>query len=292
VCKIKVMPNFRTKIFVSILLFFLGFTLFFSPAVFSQETVSFENILAEYNLKNEEYKKARSEYLLKRGQYLKFRTLKSEADAYEATLAMLELRDDMVVFYLLAIEKRLTDSPLVSDERRATLNFTIIEETAWFKNHRDNLVSAGTLENLVKDSDLAKERYEIIEPLAYEIFATISFSKLDSFYQRMKKISLAINEKIEGIVGEEREEYQLSVRKQGILGRWIFESDGRIARGEEKKTEAENFIFKSVASDASKHTMTSSGYSKIVVILGESRLFLNEASSLLKEIIREVKIVE
>ena len=139
-CKIKAMPNFKIKIFASVLLIFLIFTLSFSPAVFSQETVSFENILAEYNLKNEEYKKARSEYLLKRGQYLKFQTLKSEADAYDATLVMLELRDDMVVLYLSAIEKRLADSPDVSDERRAILNSTIAEETAWSNNHRNNLI--------------------------------------------------------------------------------------------------------------------------------------------------------
>ncbi|MBU0569408.1 hypothetical protein KKB40_01340 [Patescibacteria group bacterium] len=287
------MPNFKLKIFTGVFLTLLISLFIFTPPIFSQEERSFDNVFNEYKTKTEDYKKAHSEYTIKRSQYIKFNTLKSKADAYGATLAMLYARDEVVVAYLTAIEKKLSDVSEVSEERRKVINSMISSELNWFKNHKDNLASAGTLENLVKDSDLAKERYILIEPLAYETFATISYSKLESFYTRLNEMSMTINGKIEEIKKEDREDYQFSIRKQGILDRWIFESEGRIVRGEEKMTESSDLTLLSVISEESKgRANTLAEYNKVVGIMGESRLFFNEAILLLKEIVSEIKVAE
>ena len=272
----------------------ITFRLIFTPLAYTQGEVTpeteFENAYKEYQLQMDEYQEVHEEYILRRSQYLRFGTLKSQQDARDATVAMLQVRDDVMVLYLIAVSERLHEARGLEDARREGLTLRINEEIGWFKDHRGKIPSAGTLEDLEEDSDEAKKRFDLVEPLIFEVLSTISSGKLGDIKGRLKDIQGSLKEKIEEIKSEEREEYSFSERKLQILDRWIFEADNRIVRGDEKQVEADAIILTFGSPKANEDWLTI--YNDVLIKLAESQQFFKEASSFMKEIVREVKTKE
>ena len=275
-------------------------SIFFAPAVFSQEDATgeaktreeegldFDKTYQEYNLVLDEYKKLHTEYVLKRAQYLRFKTLKSKEESFDATLTMLQARDDVVVSYLLALKSRLSEATGVADGKRNALNIRINQKSGWFSEHREVLISAGTLGDLVKDSSEAKEEYVQVITLSYEVLATMSEGKIVDFNERLSTLFEAVEKKLGEIESEEREEYVLSTRKLQVIDRWMFDSENRFVRGEEKQVEAENTL----SLFAGQKGSALEKFNRITSTLGEARLFYKEVSTFLKEVIVEIKVAD
>lgn len=251
-----------------------------------QSLSSFDEAFQEYLSKFDEYDVAHQEYVLKRAQYLRFKTLKSQEEAHAATLIMLQKRDDVVIYYIKALGKRLGEAIGITDARRSSLNFRMNEEISWFENHKEVLTSAGSLDDLVQDSEEAKERFESLQPLAYEVLATISLGRITDFRERVNDLYDQVKGKVEDIKKEERDEYKLADAKLQTIDRWLFESENRIIRGEEKEGAAALKI-----ENMSSIPNTAFGeYNNALSLMGEAQLFYKEGSSFLKEVIREIKI--
>ncbi|KKQ41381.1 MAG: hypothetical protein US60_C0042G0014 [Microgenomates group bacterium GW2011_GWC1_37_8] len=148
--------------------------------------------------------------------------------------------------------------------------------------------SAGTLDDLVKESNLASNHYNLIQPLFYEVLAVISQGRIYYYNDRTDEMLSRVRGKVEQIRGEERDEYRFSSEKQQVLDRWMFESEGRFSRSKEKQVEVDAIVLDFIRKRGSLLT----NYNSVVSKLGEAQLFLKESNTFILEIIREIKTAE
>ncbi len=249
------------------------------------EEETFEDIYEAYLGANEEYKKAHDEYILKRAQFLRFQTLKSRKDAFDATLSMLKNRDEVVIAYLKVLKASLLKGVGLADERKNELFLEIDNEISWFSNHKENLSSAGSLEDLVRDSKFAADRWSQLNSLIYEVMSVLSQGKVSHLSVRLEKIFRASKNKFESIRNEERPEYAFDTSKIELLDRWMFEAEGKIDRSKEKQDEVEKII----RGNYQKKIVGLNLYNSVLSKLSESQLYMKEASNFLKEIIKQIR---
>src|SRR3972149_8258881 len=74
------------------------------------EEFNFQRAYADYIFNFDIYRKANLDYELYKTQYLQFKTLKSQENAYNATLAMLKARDATAATYMTALRKKLDET--------------------------------------------------------------------------------------------------------------------------------------------------------------------------------------
>jgi hypothetical protein len=267
-----------------LLIFFLS-----SNSVSAQlDTTDYDAAYKQYSLTLEEYQRVHSEYQFAKGQYQQFKTLKSQSDAIEATIKMLSKRDEVVVNYSSVLEERLKISPGVTVAELNNLISKLQTEKEWFTNHSRQVTTAATFQDLVRDSNSAKDRYESAKFIFYEVLSSISIGKVDDYHKRLLVVFSSLNDKVLEFKGESFEE-GTGLEKSQRIDRWIFESESRIERSEVGLTEAkgarQNFL-----PDAPRRTNNPPRlYQYIIDSLHQSRLYLNEASSFMKEIVREIK---
>ncbi len=264
--------------------------LILAPKVLSQGLPGpeFNKVFGQYSQKLEDYRNAHDDYLLARSQYLKFKTLTAQNNAKVATLTMLQARDDVVIYYLRSLVERVKEIEGMDGDTRKDLLSRIDGEISWFSEHKGKLSSAGSLEDLVSDSDKAKEQHRSIEPLIYEALAEIPNARVSHFRERLNKIFSTTADKVNTIKSEERLEYKFSTRKIQVIDRWIFETENMIGRSEEKQNEAKDEISEA----SSRGRGDEKTLNQVLQILGESQQYLKEASSFVKEIIREIMTAE
>jgi hypothetical protein len=275
-------------------LFSFGFLLKTPSYVHSQEppTVdeaqTFDEAYSEYIKFSEDYSNAHEDYVLKRAQYIRFQTLKSRQDAFDATLKMLTSRDAVVISYLGILKAKTNFALGVSDIRRESILLSLEEEIAWFTDHKANIPSSGSLEDLVSDSNLAESRWDNVEQLAYIVMSNLSLGKVLVFADRTKEVFDDTKTKLETIRLDEREEFKFSADKFSILDRWMLEAGGRIARSGERLTNAEELI----EGMTNKRKDFQVEHNSVISELSESQIFLKETTSFVKEIIKQIKTAE
>jgi len=80
------------------------------------EKTAYERQYEEYQEKLKNYNSLHQDYILKRSQYLRFETLTSQEDAHNATVKMLQARDETVISYFLTLKIKLLDDENVPEE--------------------------------------------------------------------------------------------------------------------------------------------------------------------------------
>jgi hypothetical protein len=245
----------------------------------------FDKAYTQYSQKLEDYNKKHDAYVLARSNYLKFETLQSKTDAQGATLDLLQARDDVLLLYLNSLKVKLDEVVTPESSRASDLQLKIDEEVNWLNDHKSRLSSAGTLEDLVSDSDEEKARYQqVTQSLFYEILSNISYEKESSFQNREGDLLSFLKDRFNQIKGEQK----FGTTKLQTIDRWIFESEGRFQRSDEKQLEADKIITTAVE----KKSNFASTYEGVVSTLGQAQQYLKEASSFMKEVIREIKTAE
>ena len=250
----------------------------------------YEEKLQEYAQKIEDYRSARDVYRVTRAQYIRSKTQKAKTDAKESTIKLLELRDDVTISYLKVLKAKLNETEGVSDARFEGLAFKINEEIFWYEQHRNLISSAGSLEDLVDDSDEAKDRQDITERLYYEVLSNISYAKVSNYKERLEENLGSLREKVDEIRVDERVGFSFSSRKMQVLDRWIFEAENLIIRTQDKQEETDDVI-NDMAQNKYKFNKAKP-YNEIMGVLSEGKQFLKEASSYLVEVIKEIKTAE
>lgn len=282
------------KFLIKTLLLVIASLLFFHTPILSQEEKedkegNFDLAYEEYRLNIEEYEKAHDDYVLRRAQYLRFGTQTSRENAYDATKAMLEERDGVVISYLKSLEWRLKEADGLGGSLRDDLLVEIQEEILWHEEHKEDLSSAVTLEDLVKDSDKAKNRNtKNTEDISFKALSYLSYGKYNTLQERLDELLEDLKEKVRDIKEEEREEYMLDEEKLQTIDRWIIESERHIARSKEKKDESLEYAFGTKA----KKQVNLGSYNLVLDRLEESRILLRETITFLKELMRQIKIEE
>jgi len=264
--------------------------LVFAPPALAQDssaTFDFQKSYEDYIHIYEQYKKAHSDYLLARSQYLQANTLASQTKAQEKTALMLQARDDVVVAYLTMLRLRLLEAEGVAASDKDSLYARLDNQISWFKAHKDQVPSAGTLEDLTKDSKAASTQYQLVIPLAYETLAIIPIGQLEVFKNELNQILGDIKTKTEKIRAK-------GDHDTSIIERWIIETENKLSRGFEKQIQAQTGLYSLQKYDpkSSRRNPPEDIYSDIVTYLNESNQFFREASSNMREIIKLIKTAQ
>lgn len=250
----------------------------------------YEKAYKDYLNQVETYRDAHQEYVLRKSQYQRFKTLQSQQDAQEATVAMLKERDRVVISYFIALKERLREQGKADESTTSELNIQIDDQIGWFTDHEAKVPSAGSLEDLEKDSKEASKQFSDASPLIYSVLGTISSGRLTDMRERLDDKFTELKDKLDEIRLEDREDYKLSSEKLQQLDRWIFDSELRIQRFSEKQDEAEVSIFG--LNDPTKKRSAARTYNEAIQTLFEAQQFLRESSSYMLEILREIRTAE
>jgi len=255
------------------------------------DTISeYDEKLQKYSQTIEDYRREHDVYRVARAQYIRSKTQKAKTDAKESTINLLKLRDDVAITYLEVLKAKLNETEGVSDARFEGLAFKIDEEIFWYEKHKNIIASAGSLEDLVADSDEAKTRQKLTERLYYEVLSNVSYGKVSNYRERVKEDLDALREKVDEIRVDERVGLSFSNRKMQILDRWIFEAENLLIRTLDKQEQADDVINDMVQNKYQLNKVKP--YNEIMEALSEGKQFLKEASSYLIEVIKEIKIAE
>lgn len=266
----------------------LGFILTAPGEAIALEDVSgFEKAYQDYIFNLNRYQALHQNYLTAKNTYLAYKTLKSKTEATEATLAMLQTRDAVVTVYLTALRRRLAEATGVYDYEQNNLYLKLDSEVGWYLEHHDLLASAGSLEDLLATSDEAQFRYNDTRMLAYESIAVILSGKVENTRNILNQELMQLKNKL----AEIREDGE---KDTTVLDRWLLEAENKIARSQEKQVAADRMIIQIVSPNKRVATADNAlkTFNQIKTTLRESQLYLKEANSHLKELIREIKIAD
>ncbi len=256
------------------------FLLFPLRTSMAQEEFTYDKAYQDYVYMTDLYQKAHADYLLAKAQYAQAKTLSSQSKAQQATVNMLAARDDVVITYLRALRMRLTEETSVEEQAKNSLYGRIDADIAWFEDHKNTIPSAGTLEDLAKDSQEAADKFMFTQRLAYETLSLIPYSQVKTAREAMTDILGDVKNKTQKI--REKGDHDVALAE-----RWIIEIENKLTRALNKEVEAQNLFFQIQAQ--SSQATGSTQYASTLTRLQEVNQYLREASSYLSEIVKLIK---
>jgi len=265
------------KIFLFLFLIFI-----FPFYTFAQE-FNFNRAFSDYLYNLNLYRQAYQEYIPARESYLRYKTLNSKTTALEKTLKMVQLRDETMRTYLIAIKMKMAEISGISPSEQGLFNLKLDNEANWYLAHKEELSSAGTLEDLIDLAHKAEERYyQETEVLMYQALHKILLGKETTLKEKIISQIEAIRERLKEIKANGDKDVFLPER-------WLLETENRLLRFEEKifsSKEAINRIGEPTLKDKAQI------YKEAQLNLEEAHQYLKEANRYLKEVIREVKTAD
>ena len=268
------------KLFFCLVLIFILFG-FFTLSSFSQD-FNFSKAYADYTFQLSQYQKAHSEYELAKAAYAQSDTLAARSEAQTKTASMLGARDETVRTYLVAIRLRLGEVGGILSTEKDPLFSGLDSEAAWYESHRKEVSSAGSLEDLVRQSGEAKARFENeTTNIAYKSLLTISKGKITVRRNDAGGIISALDAKIAEI-------RQNGDKETVEIERWMLDAHAKLDRSDEKIGEAGGEI--AGLDDAKKDKLKI--YNESIFSLDESFQFIKEAVTFMKQVVREVKTAD
>lgn len=261
------------------LIILLNFLLPFS--VFAQD-FDFNRAFSDYLYNFDIYRQAYQEYVSARDSFLQYKTLTSKTNAFQKTLKMAQARDETLRTYLIALKMKLRETLGVSSAEQNLFSLRLDNEANWYQDHKDELSSAGSLEDLVELAHKAEERYQQqTEILIYQTLHKILVSKENNLAEKINTQIAALKDKLK------------EIKEKGgdvsLPERWLLETEKRLNRFEEKVSDS----FEKMG-EMEKSIFLDKGqvYREAQLGLEEAHQYLKEANRYLKEIIREVKTEE
>ncbi len=136
----------------------------------------------DYQFQQSLYLQAEQEYKDAKTFYKKNPTLQLREEARKKTIAMLKLRDQLIITHLTAIRMKLVESTgLGSDEKGAVFG-KIDSEVVWYQTHKDSYQEGDELNTLFTKSDEVKTRYSATTRyIVFEALFGISLSEQVGF---------------------------------------------------------------------------------------------------------------
>ncbi len=272
-----------TKKILSILIFLGIFLSSISPArsqTSTQIDFDYNRAYADYVYNTQLYNDAYSAYQLARSQYLASHTLVAQNNAREATLKMLQARDEMIKTYLTAIRLRVKETSGISANDLNTVFAQIDNDFVWWSNHKTKLPSAGSLDDLVADSDEAYAHYPATLMLVYQSLSTIFIGRLDSDRSDLSRSIADLKNKVAQIKAN-------GDKDTSQIERSLIDVDNSVSRSATKQSEAKN-ILNTLSLEKSSGS-NDDKFAEIKTKLKESLAYMNEAVNLINQIIIEIK---
>lgn len=264
---------------VLLLIAFLLTKIFITPV--NSQTFDFNKAYQDYLYSYDIYQKAHSDYDIARSQYLASQTISAQTKAQDATATMLEDRDQVTMTYLTALRMRLKEVPGVDDATKNGLFSLIDTEIAWYNDHKSKLGSAGSLDDLVKDSNDAMTEFSQTQLVIYKVLTTISIGITTDYRSRETAIIDSLRTKIAEIKVN-------GDKNVDSVERALTDAEDRLSRSVGKEQDANTLLNKMRSQDKDKL----SEYNNIELSVGESLSYIKEANSIVKDSIRQIKTAD
>lgn len=243
------------------------------------EEFDYPRAYQDYEYNYSVYQRAHDDYVLAKARYLQYQTLVSEDEAKKVTLSMLQARDEVVKTLLTAIRMRIRENKGLADSEKESLYKSIDPEVKFYEEHKTKLGSAGSLADLARDSDVAKEHYNSITNLViYSSLVSVSTGKTSHERKQLEKIILDLKIKVVDI--------KLAGDKDvSFLDRLFIDIENKFLRSRDKEIQARETILSGEKSFKDKTEY----YNEAISGIQGSFLYLKEGVSYLKEAVRLIK---
>lgn len=263
---------------VILLISILGVILIGEKSALAQ-TFDYNRAYSDYIYNMQLYQNVHSEYDIARSQYLASGTLDAKEKARVATYKMLTQRDETVKTYLTAIRLKIKETQGIITAEAEGLYKKIDTEVGWFASHKTRIPSAATIEDLIEDSDEAKEHYEeITELVIYQAFIGIDAGKIFNIRSLINTQIVAIKTKVSEIRSN-------GDKDVSGIERAIVDVENKISRSGGKEAEARTLINSLKGTDDDKMDT----YIDAEALLSDALLYLKDANSNLLDVIRQIK---
>lgn len=254
---------------------FLSILFFSTKSIFADYAVSYQTYVNSTGV----YQSAYNNYLTARANYLASGSLDSKDKAKSATLAMLQARDALTINYLAAINAKIAITLGMSDGDKSSLTNELNTEIAWYNAHNTKLTSAGSLEDLVSDSNDAKNQFNSTTQLA--------------IYQSLTSLGVANNSYIRGELNGEINTLEAKIaeikgnqdKDVSSIERNLIDVKNKISRSEDKDNSAKDIIASIKPTDQQAGNDFQDSQSNI----SDSNSYLKEANQGLLQIISQIK---
>lgn len=270
--------HMRKVIFVFLLLLFAS-----TRPVLAQE-FDFNTAYNDYVFAVDAYRQAENQYQLKRSEYLRFGTLTAKSEAEVATRAFLQARDEVISTYLTALRIKLLEAPGIDSSEKDSVFSGIDAEVGWHVDHKNNLNSAGSLEDMVEDSEEAEDRFnELTVEVSYRALHLISRAKVLSLTGPQSELVGRTQTLINRI-------RQNGDKSTSIVERWLLDAQNELNRAVEKTASAQSAM--NGIADARDANTKRGIYNTTISSLIQSHQHLKDANRFLSEILIEVKTAD
>lgn len=233
----------------------------------------------DYKFQVNEYQKAKAQYLLSKDQYLSSKTLTAKSKLRDANYLFLVTRDNVVRTYLVLLNEKVKVVNGLDQSQKDTVTLRIQNEVDWYKNHSSLIPSAGTLEDLFRDSEKAKNQFTNVSiQLIYSSQVLIPQISLRNIFNRELEVTDRTNAKIAQI----RQNQDMDTK---AIERWILETKNKLTRAQEKKDAADTTI-------ANPSNVNSEvNVNKVLDVMKDAIQYMKEGNDFLNEIVRKIKTV-
>lgn len=225
------------------------------------------------------YQVAHGNYLTARANYLSSQSLDSQDKAMKATLAMLQARDQATISYLTAVKIKVQTTQGVSQIDENSLQAQLDNEIGWYSAHNTKLPSAGSLSDLVSDSDDAKA--ELNGPtliVVYNAIVTLGIGNNTYIRGELNNEISTLRAKIDEIKANQDKDVS-------SIERSLIDVQNKIDRSQSKDNDAKSLINGVKPTDTQKDNNFQDAQSDI----SNSNSYLKEANQGLLQIITQIK---
>lgn len=261
------------RIIVCFLLIVCLFSYLISPsfATTSEYNRAYQDYLYTFN----QYRSAHQNYLTAKNKYSTYKTLSAKTEALNATAKMLELRDETLKTYLLAVRLKLAETAETTLSLSYFANMLYInleKETNWLADHQTKFSAAATFSDLLAFSSETENRQPRIELLAYQALASSIGGQLKAASDETGANLQTLKEKV-GLI---REEGKMEII---IPERWLLEAENKYQLSLEKQNKAAQVISNLSAGEGNE------GFQNATNFYQEANQYLKETTSYLLETI-------
>lgn len=260
------------------LILFLILPIFGNFGVFAQE-FNYERAYQDFSYNFSLYDQIKSSYTSARSEYLQYKTLTAKEKAKGETFKLLQARDEVVKTYLTSLRMKIKEHEGINDKDKESYYLRIDPEFKFFEDHKNVLSSAGSLEDLVEDSDEGRLRYENSTKIA--IYTTlIAIASGKNYYFRDE-----IQKELNGLKSKIAEIRSNGDKDVSSIERSLTDIENKIQRSREKDSEAYAEILALKTTEKDKEET----YNLALESVQQSYLYLKEVNTFLLEIVRQIK---
>ncbi|MBU0998599.1 hypothetical protein KJ570_03660 [Patescibacteria group bacterium] len=266
--------NLGVFVNVAVLIFFGLFLSLVSAQEFDY-TKAYQDF--SYNLSLHDQQK--SVYQKARSEYLQFGTLVSKETTKQETLKLLLIRDEVVKTYLTSLRMKIRELEGLSDSQKEGFYSRIDSEYKFFEEHKNKLSSAGSLDDLVDDSNEAFERHDKSSKIV------IYYSLIGIASGKNSLLRIEIEKQISELKNKISEIRSNGDKDVSSMERSFTDLENKISRSKEKDNQALNMVNQIKTTERNKENI----YNEALQETQDSFSYIKEVNNYLLEIINQIK---